>query len=212
VDARREARGIEPAEDLLEVALAGVVAVLTVVPPEAWERVMVFSSNVHVEDTMAARGAASSLALREDTIRIGLAMIHDHPMLGVGLGNYREVSRQIYLDQYFRPPHNSLMWAASECGIFVLGGYLLLFTLTWNELRTILRLAHRDPQVAHLAAALRIIFYLFCAFSLLSDLWLNPITYVLVGLIICMRRYLEGLPAPAPAAIRPGRPALALRR
>jgi len=94
----------------------------------------------------------------------------------------------------------------------VLGGYLLLFTLTWKELRTILRLAHRDPQVAYLAPALRIIFYLFCAFSLLSDLWLNPIMYVLVGLIITMRRYLEGLSVPAPIAVRRVRPAFAMAR
>jgi O-antigen ligase len=193
-------------------AVAGLVAVLTVVPPEAWERMVIFSSNVHSEDTLAARGAASSLALREDTIRVGLEMIHDHPMLGVGLGNYREVSRQIYLDQSFRPPHNSIIWAATEGGLLVLGGYLLLLTLTWRELMTILRLAHRDPAIGHLAASLRIIFYLLCFFSLLADLWLNPITYVVVGLIICVRQYLEGLPTAAPTAVRPARLALAMAR
>jgi len=193
-------------------ALGGLVAVLTVVPPEAWQRAMTFSSDTSVETTVAERGAASSLALREDTIRVGSLMIRDHPMFGVGLGNYREVSRQIYFDRYFRPPHNSVMWAASECGLLVLGGYLLLFTLTWNELRTILRLAHRDPSVGHLAASLRLVFYLFCGFSLLADLWLNPIMYVLIGVIICLRRYLEGLPAAAPARARGGRLALAMAR
>ena len=71
---------------------------------------------------------------------------------------------------------------------------------------------HRDPSIEHLAASLRIIFYLYCAFSLLADLWLNPITYVLVGVIICLRRYLEGLPAALPARVRWGRPALAMAR
>ena len=193
-------------------ALGGLVAVLTVVPPEAWQRAMTFSSDVSVETTVAERGAASSLELREDTIRIGLTMIRDHPLLGVGLGKYRDVSRQIYLDTHFRPPHNSVIWAASEGGLLVLGGYLLLFAFTWRELMTILRLAHRDPSIVHLAASLRIVFYLYCAFSLLADLWLNPITYVLVGVIICLRRYLEGLPAAAPARVRGGRLALAMAR
>jgi len=193
-------------------AVFGLIAVLTVVPPEAWQRMLIFSSDVHVEDTQAARGAASSLALREDTIRVGLDMIHDHPVLGVGLGNYREVSRQIYLDQSFRPPHNSVIWAASEGGLLVLGGYLLVFTLTWREMMTILRLADRDPSIAYLAAALRITFYLYCAFSLLADLWLNPITYVVVGLIICLRRYLEGMPAVAPRSARWGHASPAMAR
>ena len=193
-------------------AVGGLVAVLTVVPPEAWQRAMTFSSDARVEATLAERGAASSLELREDTIRVGLEMIRDHPLLGVGLGKYREVSRQIYLDPHFRPPHNSVIWAASEGGLLVLGGYLLLFAFTWRELLTILRLAHRDPSIEHLAASLRIIFYLYCAFSLLADLWLNPITYVLVGVIICLRRYLEGLPAALPARVRWGRPALAMAR
>jgi len=36
--------------------------------------------------------------------------------------------------------------------------------------------------------------------------------YVLVGVIICLRRYLEGLPAAAPARVRGGRLALAMAR
>jgi O-antigen ligase len=201
----------------LEVGLAlavGTIAVVAVVPPEAWQRMFVFSSNTHVEDTMGERGAASSLAIREDTVEVGLQMIRDHPVLGVGLGNYREVSRQIYLDKTFKPPHNSVIWAASEGGLFVLGGYALFFFLTWRELMMILEIGNRDPSLAYIAPALRVVFYLYCCFSVLADLWLNPITAVLVGVIICMRRYLEGLPAPAPAraALRRSRPVLAMAR
>ncbi len=193
-------------------ALGGVVVILTVVPPEAWERVTTFSTSARLEATTAERGAASSLELREDTIEVGLEMVRDYPLLGVGLGNYREVSRQIYLDRRFRPPHNSVIWAAAEGGLPVLGGYLLLFAFTWRELNTSLRLAHRDPSIAYLAASLRIVFYLYCVFSLLADLWLNPITYLLVGMIICLRRYLEGLPAAAPIRVPVRRPALAMAR
>ncbi|HYR95516.1 MAG TPA: O-antigen ligase family protein [Candidatus Binatus sp.] len=181
-------------------ALAGAVAIVTVVPPEAWQRMLVFSQ----EDPHAV--GASSLMLRETTIETGMKMIADHPFLGVGLGNYREVSRQVYLDEFFRPPHNSVIWAASEGGVFVLAGYLLLFAITWRDLNRITQLADRDPALAHIVASLRMIFVLYCFFALLADLCLNPITYVLIGLVVTMRRYLEGLPAAVP------RPALATAR
>jgi O-antigen ligase len=180
-------------------ALAGAVAIVTIIPPEAWQRMLLFST----EDPHAI--GASSLMLRQDTIEIGVQMIRDHPLLGIGLGNYREVSRQVYLDQFFRPPHNSIIWAASEGGIFVLAAYVLLFVFTWRDLTVVTRLAARDPGLAHIAAAIRMVFILYCFFALLADLCLNPITYVLIGLVVTMRRYLEHLP---PAAVP--HPALAM--
>ncbi len=48
-------------------------------------------------------------------------MSRDYPLFGVGLGNFREVSRQIYGDAFYRPPHNSYLWATSEGGVLVLG-------------------------------------------------------------------------------------------
>jgi hypothetical protein len=176
-------------------AVAGALAIATIVPPEAWQRMLLFST----EDPHAV--GASSLVLRETTIEVGLQMIQDHPFLGIGLGNYREVSRQVYLDEFFRPPHNSMIWAAAEGGLFVLAAYLLLFAITWRDLKVITRLAARDPSIAHIAAAIRMVFVLYCFFALLADLCLNPITYVLIGLVVTMRRYLETLP-PAPV---PGR-------
>jgi O-antigen ligase len=194
------------AVQIAAVALAGVIAVATIVPAEAWERMVSFST----EDPHAV--GASSLIKREDTIQIGMQMIRDHPFLGVGLGNYREVSRQVYLDEYFRPPHNSYIWAASEGGLLVLGGYLLLWFVTWRELRLITRHAGREPRLLHVSAALRVIFLLYATFATLADLFLNPITYVLIGLIISMHRYLESLPARMPVVATPARRAAIPRR
>ena len=186
-----------PAAHMLLAFCAGLIAVAYIVPPEAWERMLVFSTSDRTTvDSLAARGAASSLALREDTIAIGVQMIRDHPFLGIGLGNYREVSRQIYLDQFFRPPHNSVIWAAAEGGLFNLVAYIALFLITWADLRRVLQLTARDPGMAHIAASLRIIFLLYCFFAVLADLLLNPITYVLIGVIVTMRRHLERLAPP----------------
>jgi O-antigen ligase len=170
-------------------AAVGVFAVATIVPPAAWERAL----NLRMEDQHAS--GSSSGVKRETTIETGMQMVQDHPLLGVGLGNFREVSRQIYYDKFFRPPHNSFLWAAAEGGLVVFAGYMALLALCWYELRVIDRLVVRDPSVGYMAAALRIVFLLYCYFSAFADLFLNPIIYVLVGLMVTLHRYLESIPA-----------------
>ena len=51
------------------------------------------------------------------------------------------------------------------------------------------------------ASAIRVVFVLFFFFSAFADLWLNPITYVLLGLVIMTRRYVETLPELTPVAV-----------
>jgi hypothetical protein len=168
---------------------AGVFAVATMVPAQSWERMINFSPQRH------EIGEASN-RMREATIERAWQIFTDYPLFGIGLGNFREVSRQIYQDSFFRPPHNSYLWAASEGGIFVVLGYVVLFWITWRDLRVVTRLAHRDPEIGAAAGAIRVIFLLYAFFSAFADLWLNPITYAMLGLIIVMRRYVEGLPEP----------------
>jgi O-antigen ligase len=172
------------------LAIVGALAVATVVPEETWTRMTTITPE-------AGEVGATSNLKREDTLVTGWAMVRDHPWLGVGLGNFREVARQVYNNPYFRPPHNSYLWAWAEGGVFVLLGYVLLFAVTWRDTRVITRLAHRDVVVARLVAPLRVVFLLYCFFCLFADLWLTPLTYVLMGLIMTARRYLESLPAPA---------------
>jgi O-antigen ligase len=177
------------------IALAGVLVVLTVVPADVWQRATNFLPERH------STGASSSLK-REATLVTGLQMIQDQPVFGIGLGNFREVARQIYKDRFFRPPHNSYLWAAAEGGLVVLGAYLFLFWLTWRDLRETLRLAQRDHDLANMAAAMRVVFLLYTFFAFFADMWLNPITYIMIGLIFCMRRCVEALPAPATTVVR----------
>jgi hypothetical protein len=180
------------------------VAVVAIVPPEAWERMLNFTPG---------RGEAGqhSTLQRVTTIYTGVQMIQDYPGLGVGLGNFREVAKQVYRDPFYRPPHNSYLWAASEGGIPVLLLYLLLMWVTWRDVRVITKLAHRDPSIAHIAAGMRIVFPIFNFFGLFADLWLNPILYIMVGLVITLRRHVEGLPeVQAPARMVPTRRAIAV--
>jgi O-antigen ligase len=142
--------------------------------------------------------------MREETLERAWIMAKDYPLFGIGLGNFREVARQIYFDEYFRPPHNSYLWALSEGGIFVLAGYLFLFWVTWKDLRRIRQLAGRDPEFEGWASAIRVVFLLFFFYSMFADLWVSPLCYLLLGLVFTTRRYLESLPpVTAAAPVRP---------
>jgi O-antigen ligase len=193
-----------PVVPLGALAMFGILAVATVTPPEAWQRMLRFSA----EDPHAP--GASSIIQRQDTLEVGMRMFRDHPFLGVGIGNFKEVSRQVYKDQYFRPPHNSYLWAAAEGGLLVLLSYGLLFAVTWRDLRRIMQRAAADDEIAHLAAALRVVFLIFFFFAFFADIWLNPITYVLIGLVVTMRRHVDGVPVAIRARVLKPQPALVL--
>ena len=176
-------------------AVMGIVAIIALVPAETWQR---------MSTLMPTKGqiGATSNEMREETLERAWQVAQDYPVFGVGLGNFREVTRQIYKDDFFRPPHNSYLWAICEGGIFVLIAYLYLFWVTWKDIEVIRRLAYRDPEIEVWATALRVVFLLFFFYSAFADLWLNPLTYVLLGLVITMRQYVETLGEPVRAPTR----------
>lgn len=188
-----------PLPAMIAGAVVGLALVVTIVPPESWQRMITLAPE-------QGEVGASSNKMREQTIWTAVDMVRDNPLLGIGIGRFREVSRQVYFDPFYRPPHNSVLWAASEGGLPVLGLYFFLLWLAWKDLSVVTRLAHRDPELGHISAAVRVIFILYVFFSFFADLYLNPITYIMIGLIVCLRRYVEGLPevtvARAPVAVR----------
>ena len=74
------------------------------VPAETWQR---------MSTLMPTKGqiGATSNEMREETLERAWQVAQDYPVFGVGLGNFREVTRQVYKDDFFRPPHNSYLWA-----------------------------------------------------------------------------------------------------
>jgi hypothetical protein len=176
-----------PARHVVLAGVVGVAVILTVVPEAAWNRMIAFNPEV-------GEAGASSSRMREETIFMATRIVRDHPWTGIGLGKFREVSRQIYGDKFYRPPHNSFLWAASEGGVFVAALYVLLLWITWRDLQVVMQLAPRDPSFFHIAAAVRAVFLLYVFFSAFADLFLNPVTYILVGMVAAMRRYVETLP------------------
>ncbi len=186
-----------PVPHLALIGVLGAIAVATVVPAESWERMTNFSPE-------KGEIGATSNRMREETIERAWQMTIDYPLFGIGLGNFREVARQVYQDPFYRPPHNSYLWASSEGGVFVLLAYLWLFWVSWRDLETIRVLTvGRDRELLAFANAIRVVFLLYFFFSMFADIWLNPITYCLLGLVITMRRFVEELARPETARPAP---------
>jgi len=168
-------------------AVAFGVVLLAVAPPQAVERMFNFFPESRAET------GASSLELRETAIDTAEQIVRDHPITGVGLGNFREVARQVYADKYFRPPHNSFLWAAAEGGFGVILAYALLFYLAWRDYGRGVRYLDHDPETAAMGMAMQRVLVVFLVFSALADLWLSPLMYTQVGFAFAFRRYMEGV-------------------
>jgi hypothetical protein len=183
-----------PAAQVGMLVLVGAFAVATIVPAESWQRMITFNPE-------KGEIGASSNTMREETLERAWQISMDYPFFGIGLGNFREVSRQVYQDEFYRPPHNSYLWAMSEGGIFVVLGYMVLFWVTWKDLAVVKRLSYRDREIATQAASIHVVFLLYFFFSGFADLWLNPVTYVLLGLVYTIRRYVQELPDPGQTVV-----------
>jgi len=173
---------------VLALGLLAVGLLLTAVPEENLARLQELNPFISKSD----RGIAGfSTERRMETVEQGWNMFRDHPFVGIGLGNFRPVSRQVYQDPFFRPPHNSYVWALSEGGIFCLLFYLLLFWLTWRDIRWLQASPAVPPDLRWVTAALEPSFLLLLFYSLFSDIWLSPITYILILLVVVIKRYVS---------------------
>jgi O-antigen ligase len=174
----------------LQVIALGLLAIgvlLTVIPEENLERLQNLNPFAHGTHDIGSH----STERRVETVETGWKMFQDYPFFGVGLGNFREVARQVYFDPFWRPPHNSYVWSLSEGGIFCLGLYLTLFAVTWNDIRWLQASPAVPTELRWVPAALQPSLVLFLFYSAFADIWLSPITYILLALVIVFRRYVS---------------------
>jgi O-antigen ligase len=172
---------------LIGLALIAVAVVVTVIPQESLERLR----NLNPLGRTTGVVGGGSTEKRVATVEVGWRVFRDYPLFGVGLGNFREVVRQVYLDPFWRPPHNSYLWALTEGGIACLLLYLALFAYTWRDIRWLREstAVPHDLRWVPEAFAPGLIVLLF--FSAFADIWLSPITYMLIGLVIAFKRYVS---------------------
>jgi O-antigen ligase len=173
---------------VIMMALLGVGMMFTIVPEENLERI------ANLNPFAQGRGGnigTHSTERRVETVGLGWDIFLEYPVFGIGLGNFREVARQIYNDPYYRPPHNSYVWALSEGGIFCFLLFLLLYWTTLRDIRWLQRSPATPSDLRWIAAALEPSLILLLFYSFFADMWLNPITYILIVLTIVFKRYVS---------------------
>lgn len=122
-------------------------AVFTVVPDSYKARLSTVSDGL--EDPLRAEekeGPGSSNEERIQLFHAGISMFLERPWTGVGMGNYLTAHDYLAIDGRAHLPHNSLVLASAEGGVFVLILYIALFVISWlTQMRYILRSAE-DPE------------------------------------------------------------------
>ncbi len=174
------------------LALISVGVLVTVIPQENLERLQ--NLNPLASERAGGGEGSSSTERRVTTVETGWQMVGDYPVFGIGLGNFREVARQVYLDPFWRPPHNSYIWALTEGGIPCALLYLLLFAITYRDVRWLQRSPATPPDLQWVAAALEPALVLVMFYSAFADIWLSPIIYILIGLTIVFKHYVSSTP------------------
>jgi len=105
--------------------------------------------------TSAADFERGSVAERLAMWRNSLAMLGDHPWLGVGAGNWKLVSpaydlisdRQMKGNLFFQRPHNDYLWILSESGPLALLCYLIVFTSAFRRCLRVIKTSEHWPDV-----------------------------------------------------------------
>ena len=147
-------------------AVALTVAALTQIPGTFQERYGLTAGDR--ASSKASEGAQVSNQQRLDFYRASLAIVQEHPLLGVGTGGftraYADKTRGTEAFQT-RNPHNEYLHTAVQLGVVGLAALLYLFWQHWCES---VRLA--SPLECHLARGLVLAFAAGCLFnSLLLD-------------------------------------------
>lgn len=133
---------------------------------------------------------AGSIRARLEILAVGLRMLRDHPIAGVGIGNFRWVSVVDYQNARPSAQHNSYLLTLVEGGLLLFIPYMLLFWGTWRDLTLTRRLSIQMPslRLGWLVEAVRTIFVLFLIFSFFADIWHELFPYLIIGLAAVLTR------------------------
>ena len=161
------------------LGLAFLVIVL-VVPSRNLTRVTSFDPNQQAPGQMSLR---QRIATDFAAVKIAL----DHPLLGVGLGNFVSAERLTPGIGTEAKSHNSYTWALTEGGIGVLALYLLFHFFTYRTLRRLERTG--PPEFLWLSKGLKVNLLMFLLFSCFTDFWLSDFFYFLAVLPLALTLY-----------------------
>lgn len=142
---------------------------------------------------------SGSLRARLQLLDVGLRMFVDHPITGVGIGNFRWVSVVDYQNTRPSALHNSYLLTMVEGGVVLFVLYMLLFWRTWRDLTLTRLLSVQMPslRLGWLVESTRAMFALFLIFSFFADVWHETIPYLIIGLATVLKRLYQDETGPA---------------
>ena len=176
---------------LLAVAV-GLLTYFTILSRPMQQRIL----NLNPFSSEQAEGSKST-EFRYATLEHSFQIIAEHPIMGVGLGNFRWVHK--YTAGRFKPPHNSFVWALAEGGVPLLLAFLALFYALWRRLGRLRAAYEHHDVIPYFPNWLRVYIIMLLFFSLFADVWLEEHVFLLVGATILLDRWRPATPAAEPA-------------
>jgi O-antigen ligase len=153
------------------------------------------------EGSFESLGSDATVNQRVITVKAGLAMLADHPLLGVGLGcsivGFDSYVPYGALTSKSLIVHNTAVQALAEVGL--LGGipFLLLIYTSLTAAHGLARAREGDDERAVFAAALEASLIGFVVCGLSSGQVMSWFPYILFGLVAAARRLPDPTAAPA---------------
>ena len=145
-------------------------------------------------------GVEASTENRLELALTGLRMFVDHPVMGVGLGNFRWRSIVEYQNPHVSALHNSYILTLTEGGLVIFLAYVALFVIVFKVLGEARRRAAERPEIGlgWLVEATQIMFMMFLIFSAFADCWHEAYLVFLGALATVLARLYAPAAAPAP--------------
>jgi O-antigen ligase len=187
--------GFKPVQ-ILGLVLAGLVMlalVIQFVPEKTYDRI----TNLPFTQAGETGQGAGSFQRRWYGWLVALNMFEQHPLVGIGIGNWdleRFISDPAHVTA---APHSSYVLAAVEGGGFVLAAFLLLFLRTWRHFlyveAAVFASDHPLGGLRWVVKSAKVSLLVLVFFSLFADLWQYVVLFWLIGLAIVMRRMVDGV-------------------
>jgi O-antigen ligase len=176
------------------LALAGILMLILVVefvPQRTYDRI----TNLPFTQSGEMGEGSGSLDRRAYGWQVAFKMFKEHPVIGIGIGNWG-------LDRFLHDPgrstaapHSSYVLAAVEGGFVCLLSYLVILWRTWCNFRYAAPyVSAPDSPLANLSwvvKSARTVFIVMVFFSFFADLWQFVTLFLLVGLGIVLRRLVD---------------------
>lgn len=179
---------------LFSMAVAGlllVVLALQFVPERNLERIM----NLPGTDAADSGEGAASIERRQYSWEVAYMLFQEHPVLGVGMGNWAVVRFLKDPARSAGSPHNSYLLAIVEGGPIALFGFAALLWLCWRNIRFSERYTMLPEFPLHdlnwIVKSAKVSVVVFTFFTFVADLWNLVLLYMLIGFGVVIRRQVE---------------------